>query len=91
MIIDTMGFNIGDEVWWREVDYSDSDKLIYRSGIVHEIIFTNYGIFFSIDNKCNNRSRIHIDVCFSSEQEIDKAYRFIMNKIANIEMNRNIR
>ena len=68
MLIDTNGFEIGDEVWWWEIDYLDGNKFTYRNGLIYSILYTRYGLFINIDDKYD--TRIHINVCFHSEKEI---------------------
>ena len=69
MIIDTKGFEIGDEVWWWEIDYLDGNKYTYRSNIIYSILYTRHGIFLIMDDKYD--TRVHINMCFNSEQEIE--------------------
>jgi len=69
MLIDTNGFEIGDEVWWWEIDYLDGNKYTYRSGLVYAILYTRHGIFINIDDKYD--TRVHINICCHSEKEIE--------------------
>ena len=69
MLINTNGFEIGDEVWWWEIDYLDGNKYTYRSGLVYTILYTRHGIFINIDDKYD--TRVHINMCCHSEKEIE--------------------
>ena len=78
MIIDTNGFEIGEEVWWWEIDYLDGNKCTYKSGIIYSIECYQRGIFITIDDKYN--SKIHINMCCHNEQEIEDIVNFMNNK-----------
>lgn len=69
MLIDTNGFEIGDEVWWWEIDYLDGNKYTYKSGTIYSIIYNAHGMFINIDDKYD--TIVHINMCYHSEQEIE--------------------
>ena len=80
MIIDTNGFEIGNEVWWWNIDYQDGNKLIYNGGIIHAIIYNRHGVYINLDDKYD--TNVHIDICFHSADEI-KDYCNKMNGVNN--------
>ena len=78
MLINTNGFEIGDEVWWWEIDYLDGNKYTYRNSLVYSIIYTHHGIFINMDDKYD--TKVHINMCCRSEREVDDICNFMSGK-----------
>ena len=74
MTIDTNGFEIGDEVWWCELNFLSEKDLNYtiHNSTIKDIIIKKLGVFFIMSDKY--KSRILVESCFHTQQECQLAY-----------------